>query len=626
MTQRLLPSLLAVFMFLPAHARASDAARTAYTRALGQERAVRDANDHATAASIRRVIASYERIVRRYPASGYADNALWQAANLALLAFDRSGDEQDRKDATRLLTMLTKGYSSSSLVPQAQTTLQDIANSSAAATSFRLPSTGLGAGPSTATSTSLRPGKAEAASVERADATRMEKPGAARVERPETARVDKTEATRSEKRDATPATSDPVMLKDIRRSLLPDGVRVTIDLDAEVPFHQEELERPKRVFFDLRGVRAVAALQDVTLKFNDDVVREIRLGRHPQTTTRVVLDLAGVEAYSVYSLYNPYRLVIDFRRTAAARPIIAAPPPLVASLPAPQPPTPKFEIGTPEPAPAPAVNKAPLPSTERTPPSLPPAAPAANSDGKFSISRQLGLSISRIVIDAGHGGHDPGAQGQGISEAELTLDVALRLQKLLLKQPGVDVVMTRETDVFIPLQERTAIANREAADLFLSIHANASPNPKARGIESYFLNFATNPEAEAVAARENAGSGQTMHSLPDIVKAIALNNKINESRDFADIVQKAMVTRLKARNKQLRDLGVKQAPFVVLIGAGMPSVLAEISFVTNKQEGALLKTGAYRQQIAQALFDAVVSYQQGLRRMRVIASKRAMEQ
>ena len=581
MTQRLLPSFLAVLVLLPGAARAADTPRTAYTRALAQERAVRDANDHATAASIRRVIASYERIVRRYPGSGYADNALWQAANLALLAFDRSGDEADRKDATRLLNRLANGYPSSRLVSQARTALQDIANSSAAGTSFRV----------------------------QAEATR----------------TDRAEATRPTKSDATRAASDPVMLKNIRRSLLPDGVRVTIDLDAEVPFHQEELDRPKRVFFDLKGVRAAAALQDVSLKFDDDVVREIRLGRHPQTTTRVVLDLTGVDAYSVYSLYNPYRLVIDFRRAAAAR-AVTTPPALVASLPAPLPPSPQFEIGTPEPAPAPAASKPPLPSTERTPPSLPPAAPLANSDGKFSISRQLGLSVSRIVIDAGHGGHDPGAQGQGINEAELTLDVALRLQKLLLKQPGVEVVMTRDSDVFIPLQERTAIANREAADLFLSIHANASHNPKARGVESYFLNFATNPEAEAVAARENSGSGQTMHSLPDIVKAIALNNKINESRDFADIVQKAMVARLKVRNRQLRDLGVKQAPFVVLIGASMPSVLAEISFVTNKQEGTLLKTGAYRQQIAQALFDAVVSYQQGLKRMRVIASKRATEQ
>ena len=221
------------------------------------------------------------------------------------------------------------------------------------------------------------------------------------------------------------------------------------------------------------------------------------------------------------------------------------------------------------------------------------------------------------MIDAGHGGHDPGAHANGISEAELVLDVAMRLSRLMQKQPGIEVVMTRDTDVFIPLEERTAIANREGADLFLSIHANASRNPKARGIETYFLNFASNPDAEAVAARENSASGRAMHSLPDIVRAIALNNKIDESRDFADMVQRSMVRRLAARNKQLKDLGVKQAPFVVLIGAAMPSVLAEISFVTNKQEGQLLKTGAYRQQIAEALLDAVLRYQQSLKKLRV---------
>ena len=189
------------------------------------------------------------------------------------------------------------------------------------------------------------------------------------------------------------------------------------------------------------------------------------------------------------------------------------------------------------------------------------------------------------MLDPGHGGHDPGVRGNGVNEAELVLDVSLRLKKLLENQPGMEVVMTRDTDVFIPLDQRTAIANREGADLFLSIHANASRNIKARGVETYFLNFAANPEAEAVAARENSASGQTMHRLPDIVRAITLNNKIDESRDFADTVQKAMVRTLSTRNRELQDRGVKQAPFVVLIGAGMPSVLAEISFVSHKQEG-----------------------------------------
>jgi N-acetylmuramoyl-L-alanine amidase len=247
--------------------------------------------------------------------------------------------------------------------------------------------------------------------------------------------------------------------------------------------------------------------------------------------------------------------------------------------------------------------------------------PSANSNGQFSIARQLGLGISRIVIDAGHGGHDPGAKANGLNESDLTLDVAIRLKKLLEKQPGIEVVMTRETDVFIPLEERTAIANREAADLFLSIHVNASRNANARGVETYFLNFATNPEAEAVAARENSASGRTMHSLPSIVRAIALNNKIDESRDFAATVQKSMVGTLSQKNKSLRDLGVKQAPFVVLIGAGMPSVLAEMSFVTNKQEGQLLKTGAYRQAIAQALQDAVLRYQRSLKAKTAIATR-----
>jgi len=226
------------------------------------------------------------------------------------------------------------------------------------------------------------------------------------------------------------------------------------------------------------------------------------------------------------------------------------------------------------------------------------------------------------VLDAGHGGHDPGARANGINEAELVLDVTLRLRDLLEKQPGIEVTLTRATDEFVQLEERTAIANRQGADLFLSIHANASRNPRARGVETYFLNFASNPEAEAVAARENSASGRTMHSLPEIVRAIALNNKIDESRDFADMVQKSMVRRLSTRNAMLRDLGVKQAPFVVLIGAGMPSVLAEISFVTHKQEGALLKTAAYRQQIAESLFDAIVRYQKSLKGVRAVAANK----
>jgi N-acetylmuramoyl-L-alanine amidase len=406
-------------------------------------------------------------------------------------------------------------------------------------------------------------------------------------------------------------------------------VRVTIEMDGESLYRSERLENPRRVFFDLKGTRATTSLQDATIKFTDDIVREIRFGRHPQHTTRVVMDLESVETYSVFTLYNPFRLVVDFRRSeaasTAATKLVAPPvaPPLTTSLPGrPVVVEAARSVASAEPKMVP-VAKEPVPLIARSaPPDLiTPAAPATNGNGQFSLARQLGLGISRIVLDAGHGGHDPGARANGVSEAELVLDVTLRLRALLEKQPGIEVRLTRDSDTFIPLEERTAIANRSGADLFLSIHANASHNSKARGIETYFLNFASNPEAEAVAARENSASGRTMHSLPEIVRAIALNNKIDESRDFADMVQKSMVRRLSSRNKLVRDLGVKQAPFVVLIGAGMPSVLAEISFVTNKQEGLLLKTGAYRQQIAESLMEAILRYQRSLKGVRAVASR-----
>ena len=573
-----------------------DTARDMYTRAMAQERAVRDEAAKPTLAQMRRVVAAYETIVRQHPASGYCDNALWQAANLATLAFDRFGDDADRKTAGRLLALLTKGYPASRLVAQANAAMSDLQKPSTVAAPVAP-----AAPPSPVTPAAATPPAVNAPVPATTTAT---------------ATATKTVAT----------------LREIKRTVLPDGIRLTVDIDAEVPYYQEEIASPRRLFFDLKGVKAVPSLQDVSLKYDDDLVKEVRLGRHPQNTTRLVVDLEGVSGYSVYPMYAPYRLIIDLRRATPSAPAPlpkAVPPPIAAPPPAPESKAPsviatlpQVKQSVPDTKPAPA-DPDPLPSKSAAPKTLPPAAPASNSNGKFSLSRQLGLSVSRVVIDAGHGGHDPGAHGNGITESELTLDVALRLQKLLQEKEGVEVVMTRDSDVFIPLEERTAIANREGADLFLSIHANASRNPAARGIETYFLNFAMNPEAEAVAARENTTSAQPMHNLPDIVKAIALNNKINESRDLAETVQKAMAKRLGTRNKTLRDLGVKQAPFVVLIGAVMPSVLAEISFVTNKQDGTLLKTPAYRQQIAQSLFDAILNYQQGLKRLNSVTGKKA---
>lgn len=534
-------------------------ARSGYTEALAREDLIRNELDRPNGAPgtlllrrIRTIVAEYETVARRYPRSGYSDNALFQAAVLSADAFWQFGEDADRRTALRLFSAIPARFPSSSLVRQI------------------------------------------AAHTKRLDA-------AARTVA------------------SAPAADARPLLKSIRRESLPDALRVTLELEREAMFQDQRLDSPPRVFVDLENTRTSADLRDARLGFPDDVVRQIRVGRQQSGATRVVLDLEGAARHSVYALYNPYRIVIDFERSPAAD--------VVAADAKPQPAKTSGEAAdepgatwTPDPAtatPAAATTPVTAPSTEGSPPS----APSANLKGGFSLSRQLGLGISRVVIDAGHGGHDPGAHVKGLNEAELTLDVALRLEKLLLKVPGVEVVMTRRANVYIPLEERTAIANRSGADLFLSIHVNAARNPRVRGIETYFLNFAPNPEAEAIAARENAGSSKTMHNLPDIVRAIALNNKIDESRDFASRVQTAMHERLRKANRDARNLGVKQAPFMVLIGATMPSVLAEISFLTNRQEATLLKTASYRQAIAEALLDGISRYQKSLKTTQTVAAQ-----
>ena len=594
--------------------------RTMYNDAMAKEQAVRlelDAPESAPSVlgQVHAAIAAYEGVVRRYPASGYSDNALWQAGRLSLDAFGRFKQSADREAGVRLLRRLATAYPTSKLAKQAPNLL---------------------------------------AQVDAADDQAITRPG-----RPESRPLQPAAAASAKPRAMTTvAGADPrvgpntlATITEIRRAVLPDAVRITIELDGEVPFHEERIADPARVFVDLPSTRAAPSLVDQTLRFEGDadIVRQVRVGRHPNNTTRIVLDAAGVTSYSVYPLYSPYRLVIDCVRVPAA---VAMTNTVLARAQ----PTPKEAAPFPRPSTdGPAGGVAPLAfrslmtnwvrtmpgstprattmlalaheSAEGAPktasatraPEPAPLAPPPVTAGGLSIARQLGLGVSRIVIDAGHGGHDPGAKGKGFNEAELVLDVALRLEKLLQKVPGVEVILTRRTDDFIPLPERTAIANREGADLFLSIHANASTNTQARGIETYFLNFANNQSAAAVAARENAASTQSMGGLPDFVRAIAQNNKLDESRDFALHVQRAMVDRQKTVNKTLKDLGVKQAPFVVLIGANMPSVLAEMGFVTNAQEAKLLKGNAYRQRIAESLFAAIRKYQSSLKNVSTVA-------
>jgi N-acetylmuramoyl-L-alanine amidase len=248
---------------------------------------------------------------------------------------------------------------------------------------------------------------------------------------------------------------------------------------------------------------------------------------------------------------------------------------------------------------------------------------APTSAGERSLTRALGLKIGRIVVDAGHGGHDTGTIGpNGLMEKDLVLDVALRLGRLLETRLGADVIFTRDDDTFIPLETRTAIANEHQADLFISIHANSSHDPSARGIETYYLNFTSNPDALEVAARENAVSEKSIFELQDLVKKITLKEKIEESRELATDVQQSLYSGLATRHTTLRDRGVKKAPFVVLIGANMPSILAEISFVSNPTDAAKLETPEYREKIAESLYKGIANYAGGLSGVKVASKMR----
>jgi len=248
-------------------------------------------------------------------------------------------------------------------------------------------------------------------------------------------------------------------------------------------------------------------------------------------------------------------------------------------------------------------------------------AAAPTADGETSLVRALGLKIGRIVIDAGHGGHDSGTLGVGgIEEKDVVLDVALRLGKLLHDRLGSEIVYTRADDTFIPLETRTAIANKAQADLFISIHANSSQDESARGVEVYYLNFTSDPDAMRVAARENAVSSQSVHELSDLVKKIALKDKIDESKELASDVDDSLYEGIEKGNAGLKNRGVKKAPFVVLIGANMPSILAEISFVTNSQDAEELERPAYRERVAESLYSGVARYAGGINGVKPVRS------
>ena len=414
----------------------------------------------------------------------------------------------------------------------------------------------------------------------------------------------------------------------------PEAARVVVNLEDTVRYEAARIASPDRIYFDLYKARLSRKVAQAPLDVHDGLLESARIGQNKQGVVRLVLNVDGAKDYSAVLLANPYRLVIDVQARAVktrrsipgSASVPAAPAKTVAVN--------SFDISSDraaEAAPAKKTNAAaargpaPKPSTKRSAKTaaaatrtrdskvvalVPPSVPKPTRDGQQSLTRALGLKISRIVIDPGHGGHDTGTIGpRGLMEKDLCLDVALRLGSLIEKKlPGAEVIYTRKDDTFIPLEQRTAIANRAKADLFISIHANSSHDPAARGVETYYLNFTASDDSMEVAARENSNSQASLHDLQDLIRKIARNEKIEESKELAGDIQGTLTERLRLVSRREKNRGVKKAPFIVLIGANMPSVLSEISFVSNPNDERLLRNPQQRQRIADGLYHGIATY------------------
>lgn len=441
---------------------------------------------------------------------------------------------------------------------------------------------------------------------------------------------------------STITVGDPVV-RQVRVGILKKGIaRVVIDLFEVGEYTVSQLTNPSRLVVEIRrgtGSPQAPALEPVvpaappvTVAAARQPEKRSRPGRKQitvpptradralkaspiwtiarQPSYRASLPLSRIPESPVWELEIP-----DRPKARLARQTKPAPVTVAAASPA-APPVAPSSVSAP-----PVAGKVAPPSREQNEPIEPmlDARPAQQTRlGDRSLTRALGLKLRRVVIDAGHGGHDTGTISKsGLKEKDLVLDVALRLGEMIEERLGSEVVYTRSDDTFVPLEDRTAFANRQRADLFISVHANSSSARNAAGMETFYLNFTTSKDDLDVAARENASSEKSIHDLSDLVRRITLQDKVEESREFASRVQTAGFELTTKTHGRVRNRGVKKAPFVVLIGARMPSILVEIGFLTNTKEESLMKKADHRTKIAEALFKGVSRYADSLSHFRV---------
>jgi N-acetylmuramoyl-L-alanine amidase len=367
----------------------------------------------------------------------------------------------------------------------------------------------------------------------------------------------------------------PVRLENIRYYSYPEYTRVVLDLSGTIKISEKVLKGVDsgRLFFDLDKCRfggdyPFEKMNEIRIRSGN--LQRIRIGKWQAQTIRVVFDFDQIGKYNRFYLTSPFRIVFDIYRRA------------------------EF------------VSHA---QQEREQAQEIPA-----REGSPSIARQLGLGVHRIVIDPGHGGKDPGTVNRllGLQEKDITLDIGKRLNAILNEHSEFEIILTRPRDEFVPLEERAAIANSNQGDIFVSIHTNSAPRLSARGVESYYLNMTADPRAMEVAATENAMSTKSMAEMRTILDQILQNSKISESRILSQFIQGSMIANLQRKYDAIENLGVKKAPFYVLLGAQMPSALVEVSFLSNRDEARRLGAPEYRQTVAAGLYLGIINFIQSL--------------
>ncbi|MCP3901228.1 MAG: N-acetylmuramoyl-L-alanine amidase [Desulfobacteraceae bacterium] len=356
----------------------------------------------------------------------------------------------------------------------------------------------------------------------------------------------------------------------------PEYTRIVIDAQKERNFTYRLLKKDpsinipfQRLYVDIHNSRLATNFPEHT-PIDDDLLKRARAGQYAPHSVRVVVDIKSFKNYKIFALKDPFRIVMDIWGVNGEQPLVAVVPTKDSS-------------------------------TQKV---------ITDNLQSSSIAKQLALGVRKIVIDPGHGGRDPGAPGyiKNVWEKDITLKLAKQLAAKLKEKLNCEVLLTRTTDKYISLEERTAIANTKKADLFISLHCNASKSRKLKGFETYFLNLATDDQAIAVAARENATSRKNISDLESILNDLMQNAKIKESSRLASLVQNAMVSNMKKKYTQIVDLGVKQAPFYVLIGARMPAILIETSFLSNKTECKRMISDKYRENVCNSITSGVEKY------------------